>query len=82
MRLPESNCTANTIKQYLQGTIPDDKGDDGPDVLCQVEQGPFGLREFGLILLQLRTDVDIHSWRYTLEYQYLPEWRQADCRTE
>ncbi|PVF95968.1 hypothetical protein CPB86DRAFT_553513 [Serendipita vermifera] len=38
-----STCTTNTIKQYLQGTIPDDKGDDGPDVLCEVNEGPFGL---------------------------------------
>ncbi|CAG8755906.1 3144_t:CDS:2, partial [Acaulospora colombiana] len=38
-----STCTANTIKKYLQGTIPDDKGDDGPDVLCELDEGPFGL---------------------------------------
>jgi hypothetical protein len=40
-----SNCTANTIKQFLQGKIPDYKGDDGPDVVCEVDEGPFGLRE-------------------------------------
>ncbi|PVF94959.1 hypothetical protein CPB86DRAFT_788535 [Serendipita vermifera] len=39
----DSTCTTNTIKQYLQGTVPDDRGDDGPDVFCQVDQGPFGL---------------------------------------
>jgi hypothetical protein len=38
-----STCTANTIKQYLQGTIPEDKGDDGPDVFCELDNGPFGL---------------------------------------
>ncbi|PVF95980.1 hypothetical protein CPB86DRAFT_787541 [Serendipita vermifera] len=38
-----STCTTNVLQQYLQGTIPGDKGDDGPDVFCAVDQGPFGL---------------------------------------
>jgi hypothetical protein len=41
----DSTCTDNTIKQYLQGTIPEDRGGDGPDVLCEVDEGPFGLRK-------------------------------------
>ncbi|PVF95971.1 hypothetical protein CPB86DRAFT_787528 [Serendipita vermifera] len=39
----ESTCTANIIKQYLQGTIPEDKSNDGPDVVCEVDIGPFDL---------------------------------------
>lgn len=39
----DSSCTADTLKKYMQGTIPDDKGNDGPDVVCQTDQGPFGL---------------------------------------
>jgi hypothetical protein len=41
----DSTCTTNTIKQYLRGTVPEDKGDDGPDVFCEVDVGPFDLRE-------------------------------------
>ncbi|CAG8601622.1 2431_t:CDS:2, partial [Acaulospora colombiana] len=36
-----SNCTTNVIKQYLQGTIPEDKNSDDPDVVCEVDIGPF-----------------------------------------
>jgi hypothetical protein len=43
--ISDSTCTTNTVKQYLQGTIPEDRGGDGPDVLCEVDEGPFGLRK-------------------------------------
>jgi hypothetical protein len=42
----DSTCTSNIIKQYLQGTIPADKGNDDPDVVCDVDHGPFDLREY------------------------------------
>ncbi|KIM22451.1 hypothetical protein M408DRAFT_284190 [Serendipita vermifera MAFF 305830] len=36
-----SSCINEVISSYVKGTVPVDKGDDGPDVVCEVDSTPF-----------------------------------------
>ncbi|KIM20518.1 hypothetical protein M408DRAFT_30301 [Serendipita vermifera MAFF 305830] len=36
-----SACIDNVIRSYIEGNPPEDKGDDGPDVVCEVDSTPF-----------------------------------------
>lgn len=37
----DSTCIDEVISKYVRGTIPEDAGNDGPDVECDINANPF-----------------------------------------